>query len=178
MRKIAAVVALLLVLGAAPAAARKGEHCGAVSLKDKPPLGGASGFDWSDHQDAHNWYIGHKRHVFASGYVSGDHYYVGFTRRVCKHLSGIRSMVDEPRRFRAFVAHYSWNQLAATQRCVGELPERRREWLGIGGSDRDVYMNQVIVWLREKTDGRKRYIRSHCPKARIVFYPGGAVADQ
>lgn len=175
MRKTVTVLVLCLVMGAAPAAARKGEHCGAVSLADRPPLGNAARFDWSDHQDAHNWYIGHRRHVFASGYLSGDHYYVGFTRRVCRHLAGIRSMVEERWRFRAFVAHYSWNQLAATQRCVGDLP--RQSWLKIGGSDRDVHANQVIVWLREKTDGRKRYVRGRCPKARIVFYEGGAVEE-
>lgn len=176
MKSIVVAVAFSVVAGLAPvpAMAAKGDHCGAVSLDEKPPFGNPKrGVDWSDHQDAHNWYIGHRRHVFASGYVSGKHYYVGFTRRVCKHLRGIRSMVDEPWRFRAFVAHYSWNQLAKTQRCVGELP--RRQWLKVGGSDRDVYMNQVIVWLEEKTDGRKRFIRSRCPWARIVFYEGGAV---
>ncbi|HEV2757331.1 MAG TPA: hypothetical protein VG318_16320 [Actinomycetota bacterium] len=173
MRKITILLAVLLVMGAAPALAAKGEHCGAITLADKPPLGEGSRFDWSDHQDAHNWFIGHRRHVFASGYVSGKHYYVGFTRKVCRHLRHIRSMVDEGWRFQAFVAKYSWAQLARTQRCVGDLP--RQEWLRIGGSDRDVHMNQVIVWLREKTDGRKHYIRHRCPDARIVFYEGGTV---
>ena len=176
MKPIVVLIAVALVMGAAPALAGKGDQCGAVSLAEKPPFGDANQrFDWSDHQDAHNWYIGHRRHVFASGYLSGNHYYVGFTRRVCHHLRGIRSMVDERWRFRVFVAKYSWHRLAKTQRCVADL--NRQEWLQVGGSDRDVYMNQVIVWLREKTDGRKRYIRQRCPAARIVFYEGGAVDE-
>jgi hypothetical protein len=176
MKPIVALLAfsVVAVLAPAPAVAAKGDQCGAVSLDEKPGSGGPrSRFDWSDHQEAHNWYIGHRRHVFASGHLSGKHYYVGFTRRVCKHLRGIRSMVDERWRFRAFAARYSWHQLAKTQRCVADLP--RQEWLGIGGSGRDVFMNQDIVWLREKTDGRKRYIRSRCPWARIVFYEGYGV---
>lgn len=176
MRRVAGLLVLFLVIGAAPASAGRGERCGAVTLDEKPPFGDANQrFDWSDHQRAHNWYIGHRRHVFASGYLSGNHYYVGFTRRVCKNLRGIRSMVDERWRFRAFVAEYSWNQLAKTQRCVADLP--RQKWLQIGGSTRDVYMNQDVVWLREKTDGRKRYVRRRCPDARIVFYEGAGVDE-
>lgn len=177
MKAIVVVLAFSVVaaLAPAPVMAAKGDRCGAVSLDEKPPRGSRSDFDWSDHQDAHNWFIGHKRHVFASGHLSGKHYYVGFTRRVCKHLREIRSMVDERWRFRAFVARYSWNQLAKTQRCVADLP--RQEWLRIGGTDRDVYMNHDIVWLRKKTEARKRFIRSRCPWTRIVFYEGGAVPD-
>lgn len=179
MKTRAVTVALGLALVAsvapsAPAVAKNGERCGAVTIEERPRGRSTSGdFDWSDHQDAHNWYLWNRPHVFASGYLSGNHYYVGFTQWVCRHLSRIRSRVDERWRFRAFVAEFGWSELKKTQRCVAPLFEKK--WLRIGGSDIDVFENQVIVWLRKKTEPRKRYIRRRCPVARIVFYEGGAV---
>ncbi len=179
----AMVVALLLSSGNVVAldfnnsSAAAGSRCEPISVDERPRLGDRTrGFDWTPYTKAHDRYLRRRPEVFASGYLSGRHFYVGFTRRVCHHLQRIRHMVDTQRwRFRAFIADYSLRQLRRAQRCVGDLVHR--EWLGISAWGPDVWRNKLWVMLRKRTDRRERFIRRECPAVAIRFSEGEVEPD-
>lgn len=145
------------------------QRCGAITVDERPPLGGG-GFNTDPYVRAHNRYLRRHPDVFASGYLSGKRFYVGFTRHVCHHLRRIRQMVDKGWRFRAFVAIHTYRELRRAQRCVTHLMGRRR--LRISAVGVDVWRNKLEVMLRRRTERRERIIRRECGTVRIRFTEG------
>lgn len=178
MRRV--VGAVLVVLTAVPlataGAAREGEECGAITVRERPKLGDRTrGFDWDPYIRVSNRYLRRHPDVYASGYLAGKHMYVGFTDDVCRRLRHMRGQVEQRWRLRAFVAGYSYAELERANACVGELAGRRR--LAITGWGPDVYRNRLMVMLRKRTERRERVIRRECRQAAIYFREGEVSTD-
>lgn len=173
VRRFLAAVLVAWVLGAlwAPPtlAGEELSDCGAVTLADRPRLGGG-GFDTRRYQRRHNVFLEEYPEVFASGYLSGKRFYVGFTHDVCHYLRLFRKGLKNPWRVKAFQANWSYKELRRTQRCVTDLFEKR--WLKISGVGSDVWRNNVEVMLEENTKRRRNYIRSRCGPADLRFVEG------
>lgn len=165
------------VFGGLEADATEGENlsrCDAVTLEDRPPLGGG-GFNSKPYQRRHNRWIEEHPHVFASGYLSGKRFYVGFTRNVCDNLQRFRRGLEDPWRVRAFHADWTYRQLRRAQRCVTDLFEKR--WLKISAVGVDVWRNKLEVMLEENTERRRNYIRNRCGSVTIRFVEGTVTPD-
>lgn len=165
----------LSVLSASPVGAAEDlSSCGAVTLDERPPLGGG-GFDTQPYQRRHNQWLKEHPDVFASGYLSGKRFYVGFTSDVCDNLRRFREGLKNPWRVRAFEADWTYRQLRRAQRCVNDLFEKR--WLKISATGADVWRNKLEVMLEENTERRRNYIFSRCGTVSIRFVEGTVSPD-
>ena len=182
MRKVPALLlaaALVLQGFALPAGAGEDlDRCGAVTLEEKPPLGEAGNWDEGPYVRRHNIFLRERPEVFASGYLSGRHFYVGFTRDVCDNLRDFRRGLPQRWRVRAFEADFTYRRLRRAQHCVTEL--FGHDWLGISAVGVDVYRNKTNVMLERDTERRRRYIRRRCgaSKGRILYFTEGTVTPE
>ena len=149
-------------------------RCGAVTLENRPPLGGG-GFDVRPYQRRHNRWLKEHPKVFASGYLSGKRFYVGFTHDVCDNLQRFLRGLDNPWRVKAFKADWTYRQLRRAQRCVSDLFDKR--WLKISATGTDVWRNKLEVMLEENTERRRNYIRNQCGTVSIRFVEGTVTPD-
>ena len=149
-------------------------RCGAVTLQDRPRRGGG-GFNVRPYQRRHNRWLEEHPDVFASGYISGKRFYVGFTHDVCDNLRRFRRGLEDPWRVRAFHADWTYRQLRKAQRCVTDLFSKR--WLKISATGTDVWRNKLEVMLEENTERRRNYIRNQCGTVTIRFVEGTVTPD-
>ena len=182
MRRLPAVLAAIalalhgLVL---PAAAGEDlDRCGASTLDEAPRAGKTGNWDEEPYVRRHNRFLRERPKVFASGYLSGRHFYVGFTHDVCDNLRDFRRGLPERWRVRAFKADFTYRRLRRAQRCVTELFSQ--DWLGISAVGVDVVRNKTDVMLENNTERRRRYIRGRCgaSKGRILYFTEGTVTPE
>ena len=173
MRRVLLCFALLVsvLIPAGPSRAEDLSRCGAVELEDRPRLGQSGGWDASAHQRRHNQYQRRHPEVFASGYLSGKHFYVGFTHDVCRKLRRFRrGLSEEQWRVRAFHANWTYRELRQAQRCVNEYFSR--DWLKMSATGVDVWRNKLEVMFEKNTAKRRRFIRRRCGTVDIRFTEG------
>ena len=183
MRKVTVVLITgTLALGliptfAGPVRAEDLSRCGAIRLDERPPLGKTGRWNDRPYVRRHNRFLDTHADVFASGYLAGKHFYVGFTQEVCKNLREFRRGLPDRWRIRAFKANFTYLRLRRAQRCVTELFSR--EWLGISAVGADVYRNKTSVMLERNSKRRRRFIRNECgTSARpILYFEEGTVSQ-
>lgn len=164
---------VLLATLMVPAAATAGEdlsRCDAVELKDRPRLGQSENWNYRRYQRRHNEYQRNHPEVFAGGYLSGKHFYVGFTHDVCAHLKRFRRGLPDKWRARAFHAKWTFRELRRAQECINEHFDNR--WLNMQGTGTDVWRNKVEVMFKRNTERRRRYIERRCGTVDIRFTEG------
>ena len=165
------LVAISLLIPAIPATAEDLSSCGAVTLENRPPFSGKKG-KWSHvaYQERHNQYLKEHPDVFASGYIAGRHFYVGFTEDVCAHLKAFKEGLPDKWRVKAFDANWSYRELRQAQKCVA--PYFDNEWLNIQGTWTDVWRNKVGVMFERNTEKRRQYILKRCGTVNFRFEEG------
>jgi hypothetical protein len=175
---IAALMVPIYPVATSAAASEDLSRCGAVTLKERPELGQTDNWNHGPHVRRHNQYLRSHPKVFASGYLSGRHFYVGFTRNVCKNLHEFRKGLPQKWRVRAFQATFSYKRLRLAQRCVTAMMSNSE--LGISAVGADVYRNKTMVMLSENTEERRAVIRAECEaaKARILRFEEGTIEPQ
>lgn len=177
MRRMLVCVALLAT-SLVPSVALAEEdlsRCGAIELEDRPKLGQSRNWDYSRYQRRHNEYQRNHPDVFASGYLAGRHFYVGFTEDVCRHLKRFRKGLPEKWRVRAFHANWTYRQLRHAQKCANEYFDKR--WLNMSATSTDVWRNKVEVMFEKNTERRRRFIRRECGTVDFRFTEGRVVPD-
>lgn len=172
---LSATLVLGLVGPVAPVTAEDLSRCGAIKLSERPPLGKTGNWNDRPYVRRHNRFLETRPGVFASGYLAGKHFYVGFTHDVCKNLRDFRRGLPDRWRVRAFKADFTYRRLRRAQRCVTEL--FGREWLGISAVGADVYRNKTSVMLERNTKRRRRFIRNECGVSGtpILYFEEGTV---
>ena len=182
MRKLPAIfitAALALQGLVLPAhAAENLDRCGATTLGEAPRPGKTGNWDDAPYVRRHNRFLREQPDVFASGYLSGRHFYVGFTHDVCDNLQDFRRGLPDRWRVRAFKADFTYRRLRRAQHCVTEM--FGNEWLGISAVGTDVFRNKTNVMLENNTERRRRYIRRRCgaSKGRILYFTEGTVTPE
>ena len=177
MRRIS-VCAILLAACLAPSAATAEEdlsRCGAVELEDRPKLGQSENWDFRRYQRRHNEYGRNHPEVFASGYLSGKHFYVGFTEDVCRHLKRFRNGLPQKWRVRAFHANWTFRQLRRAQECANDHFDNR--WLAMSATSTDVWRNKVEVMFEKNTKRRREFIEEKCGTVDFRFTEGTVTPD-
>lgn len=169
-RMLLCVVLLATNLAPSVAIAHEVSRCGAVELKDRPRLGHSGDWDTRRYQRRHNEYQRNHPDVFASGYLSGRYFYVGFTEDVCRNLRRFRNGLPEKWRVQAFRANWTYRELKRAQRCVNDHFDNR--WLGMSMTSVDVWRNKLEVMLEKDTARRRRYIEQRCGTVDIRFTEG------
>lgn len=162
-----------------PAGAREDlDRCGAITLRERPPLGQTENWDTDPYMKRHNRFLRTRPRVFASGYLAGKHFYVGFTHDVCENLRDFRKGLPQRWRARAFKANFSYRRLRRAQRCATDMFDRT--WLGISAVGTDVYRNKTSVMLEKNTKRRRRFIRRECGAtgAQILYFEEGTVVPE
>lgn len=169
------VVLVLGLVSAASADDHEGfRKCGAIALDERPPLNQKDTFDGAPYQRRHNTYQRWHPEVFASGYIAGDHFYIGLTHKVCKHLKKFRAPLEKPWRVVAFKANWTYRELLDAQDCVRDLDWKR---LGIQGSGVDVYRNKDEVMFKNDKPWRRRTVLRKCGTVDFRFMEGTVSPD-
>ena len=172
-RFLRAFLGTVLALSLIPAAGADDHEtfreCGAIALDERPPLGQKGSYDVRPYQRRHNRYLEHHPQVFASGYLSGDHFYIGLTHRVCMHLKKFKAPLDKPWRVRAFKADWTYRELRRAHNCVRDLNWDR---LGIQGAGVDVYRNKDSVMFKNDKPWRRRAVLRRCGTVDFRFTEG------
>lgn len=172
MKSFVPAIAVALVLTSVPSAASVEEdldRCRAVTLEELPPGGQKGDWDSKPYARRHARYLETHPRVFASGFLSGKHFYIGFTRDVCKHLRHFRIGLEQPWRVRAFDANFSYRRMTRAIRCVADMSDNER--LGISLVGDNVHRNEVEVLLERNTEWRRKIIRRRCdPDWRPILY--------
>lgn len=175
-RALLCAVVLATCLVPAPALASEDlSACNAVELRDRPKLGQSGSWDSRRYQRRHNEYQREHPDVFAGGYLSGKHFYVGFTQDVCAHLQRFRRGVPKKWRVRAFQAEWTYREMRRAQACVNDYFDDR--WLGISATGVDVWRNKLEVMLKKNTERRRRFVERHCGTVDIRFTEGEVTTD-
>ena len=167
---------LSLAASAVPAAATEDlDRCGAITVSERPRLGQRGNWDSRPYARRHNRFLRTRPRVFASGYLAGKHFYVGFTEDVCANLRDFRKGLPQPWRVRAFKAKFNYRRLRKAQRCVAELMGNER--LSVSAVGADVYRNMTSVMLERNTKRRRTIIRERCgaSRAQILYFEEGTV---
>ena len=167
---LAILVSALLILPASPAGAEDISRCGAVALEDRPKLGQTRNWDYSEYQRRLNRYQQRHPEVFASGYLSGKHFYVGFTKNVCWHLKRFRKGLSQKWRVRAFEADWTYRELRRAQACANEYFDNK--WLNMQATSADVWRNKLEVMFKRNTERRRDFIERRCGTVDIRFVEG------
>lgn len=179
MRLVATGLVTVLILGLPVArSAENLDRCGAVTLDQLPPGGQKGDWDTVPYAERDARYQRTHPRVYASGFLSGRHFYVGFTRDVCRHLRHFRAGVPQPWRVRAFDANFSYARMKKGMRCVADLSKKDR--LRISATGDNVHRNQVEVLLERNTEWRRRIIRRRCDanwKPLLYFREGTVSPD-
>ena len=169
------VLVATLVVPAVATAAEDLSGCDAVELKDRPRLGQSNNWNYSEYQRRHNEYQRNHPEVFAGGYLSGKHFYVGFTHDVCAHLKRFRRGLPDKWRARAFHANWPFRELRRAQECINEHFDNR--WLNMQATGVDVWRNKDEVMFKRNTEPRRRYIERRCGTVDIRFTEGEVSPD-
>ena len=170
------LVSISLLIPGVPAGAEDLSRCGAVTVEDRPKLGGQKGnWDYSPYQERHNVYLREHPEIFASGYIAGRYFYVGFTEDACANLREFRDGLPEKWRVRAFHANWTFRELRQAQKCVN--PYFENEWLNIQGTDTDVWRNKAWVMFKRNTEKRRRFILKRCGTVDFKFVEGTVSAE-
>ena len=165
------LVSISLLIPGVPVGAEDLSRCGAVALEDRPDFRGQKGnWDYAPYQERHNQYLKEHPEVFASGYLNGRRFWVGFTEDVCDHLRAFRQGLPDRWRVRAFHANWTYRELRTAQKCVG--PYFDNEWLNIQGTWTDVMRNKTGVMFKRNTEKRRRYILKRCGTVDFRFEEG------
>ena len=168
-------VVLSVLVPAAPAVGGNISRCGAVTLDDRPKLGQTENWDYDEYQRRHNRYQERHPEVFASGYLAGKHFYVGFTKNVCWHLKRFRKGLSQKWRARAFLADWTFRELRRAQGCANEHFDNK--WLDMQGTGVDVWRNKLEVMFKRNTERRREYIERRCGTVDIRFTEGEVGPD-
>ena len=173
----AALLAASLIAPTGATATGTHSKCGAVELEDRPRLGQSSRWNHKYHQRRLNVYQHNHPEVFASGYLSGEHFYVGFTENVCWHLDNFKDgLRDGKWRVKAFHADWTFVELRSAQRCANRYFDNR--WLNMQGTGVDVWRNKLEVMFKRNTESRRNFIESRCGTVDIRFTEGSVSPDQ